>query len=337
MSMRAAFSALRAILVGALLVTGTAPAGAARPFRIYMVLWRGETQAEAGFRDYLAEHRLPVEYIVRNVQCDAGRLPELVGEIKATRPDLVYSWGSTVTLGIAGALGEVDPARHVTDIPIVFTTVTDPLAINLVSDPQHPARNLTGTSHMAPIAAQMKGIAAYSPLRRLGNIYNPAEVNSVVYARQLEAYAREHRIELVNMTIPLDAHGRPDPSRIGEVIGRIAAAKVDFLYLGPDSFIGSQAALVTETAVRAGLKVFAATEEPLRNGRALFGLVSPYYVLGRLTASKALQILEQGKSPQDIPVEGLSRFSYVVNIAVARRLNAFPPLSVVRYADVLVE
>lgn len=310
---------------------------AAHPYRIFMVLWRGETQSEVGFRDYLAEHNVPVTYTVRNVNQDPGKLAAIREEIRETKPDLVYTWGSTVTVGIAGVLDDTDPKNHVGDIPVLFTTVTDPVGADLVQSFAHPGRNVTGTSHMAPLDAQMKGMASYGPFHRIANIYNPAELNSASLALSVNKYCHDHGIEVVNAPIPLDAQGKPMASAIPDVIAQVATKNVDYIYLGPDSFIGSQAALFTDTAIKYHLKVFATTEQPLHNGHALFGLISPYYSLGRLTGSKARQILVDHKPASEVPVEVLGRFAYVVNMAVARQLGSYPPIFVIRFAEVLTQ
>ncbi|WP_395459511.1 hypothetical protein ACHMW5_26995 [Azospirillum melinis] len=97
------------------------PLAAAVPaFRITMVLGRGESDNEHGFKDYLARHGLKVDYIIRDTGGDPARLPAIVEEIKDTRPDLVYSFGTPQTRGIVGPFDDADPRRHVTDIPVVF-------------------------------------------------------------------------------------------------------------------------------------------------------------------------------------------------------------------------
>ncbi|MBX9635481.1 MAG: ABC transporter substrate-binding protein [Magnetospirillum sp.] len=320
-----------------LLVIAPAAADEIRRPTVFMVLWRGETAIEAGFRDYLAEHHVDVNYVVRSVDRQMARLPGIIDEIKQAKPDLVYTWGTSLTLGVVGPVGAPDPERYVTDRPTVFTFVADPVNAGIVASLRNPGRNVTGTSHVAPLPAQLKAMEAFRPFHRLGHIYNPAEVNSQVNARQLEAAAAAQGIALVSRPVPLDDAGLPRADALPDLIAQIAASQVDYLYVGPDTFIGSQARAFTAAALAHRLKVFSATEVPMRDGRALVGLVSSYYNIGRFTAFKARQILVGGRAAADIPVETLSRFSYVVNMKVARELGIFPPMQVLRYAELLVE
>ena len=72
---------------------------AARPYRIYAITFRGMTDVERGFQDYFSSRRIPVQITWRDLNRDASRMPGFLEEIKRTKPDLVYTWGTSVTLG----------------------------------------------------------------------------------------------------------------------------------------------------------------------------------------------------------------------------------------------
>jgi len=323
-----------AILIGCL--SASTAFAQDRPFKIFIVLWRGETPVEKGFRDHLAENGIRAEYIVRNVDQQAERLRDVVAEIQQEKPDLVYSWGTSVTLGLAGTYDDADPTRHVTDRPVLFTMVADPVGARIVPSFDNPGRNVTGTSHVVPLDVQFKAMAAYKPFKRIGHVYNPLERNSVVTAEQLKALAEKEKFELIIRALPV-VDNKPVAEAIPDVLAQLAEIGVDYVYLGPDSFIGVHRDLFNETAIRLRLPVFASTELALRESRALMGLVSGYYNLGRFTAHKAMQILLERKTAAEIPVETLKRFSYVINIGVARELEFFPPIPVLQYAEVIGE
>ncbi|MDO8303495.1 MAG: hypothetical protein Q7T18_09655, partial [Sedimentisphaerales bacterium] len=60
-------------------------------FRIFMILFRGETEAEKGFSDYLAGRGIAVELIVRDVAQDLKKIPALIEEARALQVDLIYT------------------------------------------------------------------------------------------------------------------------------------------------------------------------------------------------------------------------------------------------------
>lgn len=306
-----------------------------RPPRIYMILFRGETEVEKGFRDYFAVHNIPVELVVRNVALDVGKVPQLIAEARAMRADLIYTWGTPVTLAVAGRDGAVDPARHVTDIPVVFTMVASPQGSGLVKSLASSGRNITGASHVVPAAQQLSAIRAYRRFERIAIIYNPAEPNSVLNVNELRVAAAEARLQLLEHPVPLDPKGQPLASSLPAMVRELAAQKAQLLYIGPDSFLAANREALTEAALAQRLPTFSATEIPLRKGKALFGLVSGYENVGRLTAHKAALILKERIKPAAIPIETLARFSYLVNMSVATQLDLYPPLRVINYAELM--
>jgi putative ABC transport system substrate-binding protein len=103
----------------------------------------------------------------------------------------------------------------------------------------------------------------------------------------------------------------------------------------PDSFLSTQArGLVVPAALAQGLPAFASTEQLMSAG-ALLGLVSRYYNVGQFAAFKAEQILAGKACAARIPVETLTRFSLQINLNVARRLGALPPLEMFNYAELM--
>lgn len=292
--------------------------------RVYMILFRGETDVEAGFHQWFKEKRLHAEFTVRSVDMDAQRVPALLEEARAWRADLIYTWGTPVTMAVA--------AREF-DIPIVFTMVSAPIAAGLVQSLASSRRNLTGVSHVVPARQQMSAILSYRRVNRIGAIFNPNEVNARVAMREMRAEAERVGAEFAAHPVPLDAAGQPRADAIPGMLTAFAENKAQLIYIGPDSFIASQRILVTETALALGLPVFSAAEVALRDGSALFGLVAGYTNVGRLTAHKAAQILYHRVKPAALPIETPGTYSYLVNMDVARQLGMMPPARVLQFAE----
>ena len=75
-----------------------------KSYKVMMILFRGTTQAETGFMDHL-RGRLPVEFLVRDVAGVRGKAREFVEEARRERVDLIYTFGTSVTLDVVGATG----------------------------------------------------------------------------------------------------------------------------------------------------------------------------------------------------------------------------------------
>ena len=180
---------LAAIALVAVLVTGDREAAAqtaSRPLRIYAITFRGMTDVERGFQDYFAARRIPVQITFRDLNRDMSRMPAFIDEIRRTRPDLVYTWGTSVTLGVVGAYDAIDPSQQITDIPVVFTLVAAPVLAKIVPDLKSSRRNVTGVYHVAPTEAQIRAMASYRPIKSIGILYTPTEQNSVVVVDEVQ-------------------------------------------------------------------------------------------------------------------------------------------------------
>lgn len=337
---RAASCRLAAAMIVALAgaAAAQAPAGARTqedPFHVFLVVWRGETDVEHGFRAHMRERGIPVRYTLRNLEQDRSRVPAIVAEIRTAQPDLVHTFGTSTTLGILGARDAADPTAHVQGIPGVFSIVAYPIEANIVESFESTGRPVTGTAFLPPVSKQLDALLQYRSVERLGVVYNSLERNSLINVEELREETAERGIELLEAPVPLDADGRADAGRLTEVVDGLADDGAEFLYMGPDSFVTRNDVRVTEAAVARGIPVFAGTEASFAGSRAMLGFVSPYYLVGKLAGAQAERILVGGEDPEDIPVMPLARFSLVIRMSVALELEIYPPLGLLRVAQVV--
>ena len=270
-----------------------------KSYKVMMILFRGTTQAETGFMDHL-RGRLPVEFLVRDV---------------------------------AGAVGKVDPAVHVTNIPVVFNIVADPVGAGLAPAFAATGRNLTGVSHLVPMADQLRVMQRFGQVTKLGVIYNVSEPNSRLAVAQLRGLAAQFKLQLLEAAVI--SGPKPDAAEVAEAMQPLIAARPGFIYLPSDSSLIERAATIVELARSAGIPIISATEGPIRQDGALMGLVTNYANAGAFAGYKAEQILRGKEAVRSIPVETLQRFTLVVNMTTAVQLGVYPPLDLIKIAELL--
>jgi len=194
--------------------------------------------------------------------------------------------------------------------------------------------NLTGTFNRVPEAVNIETIRAYLPgFRRLGLVYNGNEENSVLKQAEMAALAGEMGFDLTAVALPLGADGKPRVEDIGPAMADLRAAGVDFLYLGSSSFLDANRDAFTGAAVANGIPVLSPYERLVRESQALISVAARYYDVGRLAGAQAERILAGGVRPGDLPVARMSDFAFVINMAVARKLDLFPPLELLQIAE----
>ena len=308
----------------------------AEPYKIYMAVWRGCEDACKGFQDYFREEDIEIDFIIRDAKRNKAMLPIFVREAKELGVDLVVTWGTSVTLGMVGTLDENDPAQHVTDIPVVFMIVADPVGARIIETFESSGRtNITGTRNRVPEEVQMHAIRTYRYFRRLGIIYNKKELNSVLNLKHIRKLARKMRFELFERSIDLDDGGKLIVESIPRKIEELKNRKVDFIYVGSSSFLMRHRDYLTNSAIEKGIPIVSAYEAMASKSNALLAVASRYYSVGKLAGFQAKKILIDKMAPIDLPILSLSRYSYVINMETARKLRLYPPIKVLRYAEIV--
>ncbi len=303
------------------------------PFVIYAVVWRGKTEVEQGFQEYLNQRGIPYKMIIRNLNLDRANAPPLVEEIKQLKPDLVYTWGTGTTLSIFGSIDNETPGQFVNDIPGLFVLVAYPQSARIIRDFKNTGRNLTGVSFLASIESQLNSILAYQEISKLAVIYDSTSSNSRINVNLLKEAVTKFNLELLVMPVPLNQDGKPDPTTLPDLVRKAKADGADMLYMGPDSFITRHGDSYTTAAIEADLPTFASTQGPLKGSKAMFGLVTDYHTLGKLAAVQAEKILVKEISPHNLPVAQLNRFKLWINIDIVREVMVYPPMDMISIAD----
>ena len=306
-------------------------------FTIYMVFWKGCEEACEGFKAYLAETGIDAKLVIRDANRDKTKFPGFVEEARALEVDLITTWGTSVTHGIAGTLSDQGDSRFINDIPLVFMGVADPVGSKIIVSHEKTGRNnVTGTFNRVPEAVNINTIRSYFPaFKRLGLLYNTNENNSVVKMKEIAGLAKPMNFELVALELELGANGKPKTESIVTRMAELEAANVDFIYLGSSSFLDVNRDIFTQSAVDHGIPVLSPYERLVRDSHALMSIAARYQDVGALAARQAESILIGQKKPGDLPVLSVDQYAYVVNMTTARELNMFPSIEILQIADIV--
>ena len=312
-------------------------AQAKKEFTIYMVLWRGCEEACRGFKEYMAEIGIDAELVVRDANGDKSKLAGYVEEARMLDVDLVVTWGTSATRGVAGTLSDQGDPRFIDDIPLVFMVVADPVGSDIILSYEKSGReNVTGTRNRVPEAVNINSIRAYFPaFKRLGLLYNTNEHNSVIKMIEIASLAKQMNFELIALELELGVDGKPKIESIVERIAELEVAKVDFIYLGSSSFLDVNRDIFTLSAVDHGIPVLSPYERLVQDSHALMSIAARYQDVGALAGRQAKSILVERKKPGDLPVLSVDRYAYVVNMRVAKELNMFPSVEILQIAEIV--
>ncbi len=304
--------------------TATPPSAPTTPHRLGVFVWHDSPNDLAtldGLRAGLAAAALPHELLLRQANGDEILASRQLAELRAAGCALVFALGTQ-----AARLAR----REITDRPVVFAAVTNPVAAGLVPTWLGTEGNLCGASNwIEPRTVLAVFRLAVPNLRRLGmlrsekdDLVSRAELAAM---RHLLAQPGAPAIELFDATIP---HSDQVEPAVRELLARGA----DAIWVPIDLPVYQN--LDTIRLVLGERKVPIVTTAAAALGRgALVGAVPDYVLHGRRTAGLALRILRDGTPTRELPVDRMSGCLVTVDLDAARRLDLELPLSLLVLAD----
>ena len=264
------------------------------------------TEAKDGFMDELKESGLDIEFEVMNGQGDQSNLQSMSEQL-SNNTDLMLA----IATPSAQSLATVEQEK-----PILFTAVTDAEDAGLVDTNEVPGRNLTGTSDMVPIDEQIALLLSIVPdADTIGIIYSSSEPNS-----QIQANLAIEALEAAGINVEVSTVSSTND--VQQIMTSLAP-KIDGLYIPTDNTIASTIATVGEVAEEYNLPVVGGDSNQVDGGAlATYGI--SYEELGRQTARMAIEILQKGLSPAELPVEFSDNLELAVNEDMADAIGIDP-------------
>ena len=133
---------------------------------------------------FVEGENLTIEF--QNAQGDTGNCDLMAKTMVTNKVDLLAG------IATPAVMSEYSAAKN-SNIPIVFTAVSDPVSAGLVKSIEEPGTNCTGTSDVLPLEAQVKMIRAFLPdATKIGVVYTTSEPNSVSQLERLQTIAADN-------------------------------------------------------------------------------------------------------------------------------------------------
>ena len=271
--------------------------------------------ATEGFKEAFANAGVDVEFTEQNANGEQATALTIAQQFAGQNLDLILANATPAAQAMA---------QNVTDTPILFTSVTDPVEAELVNDWDAPGANVTGTSDKTPLKDQFDLIEQLSPeTKTIGIVYASGEVNSQIQVKDAEAEAKERGWTVETQTV----------TSVGEIPQAAETLSgVDVFYVPTDNMVVSGISSLVQVAEQHQIPVIGAEAGTVEGGAAAtIGI--DYKELGRQTGEMALRILRDGEDPAEMPVETATEFSYVVNEDAAKAQGVEIPEEILQQAE----
>ena len=272
-----------------------------------------------GFKDELAKQGFVegenVKYLDKNPEGDMSLAATIAQQFVSQGVDLILSIATPTSQACVAATKD-------THIPVVFGSVTDPVAAGLITSWDHPGGNVTGVSDWLEIPTQIQMALNIMPIKKIGVVYNAGETNSVTQVDQLKAAAPALGISsVVEATVATSADVMTSAQSL---VGR-----VDAIWVGTDNTVVSGFEALVKVCEDNHIPLFASDTASVERG-AVAALGLDYYQVGVKCGDIAAKILN-GENPANIPAEkmNLADLQLYVNPSAAQRMGITIPQSVI--------
>ncbi len=261
---------------------------------------------------------------VRGAEGQADRLPALVAELLAAKPDIIVAVGPQPARAAKNATST---------IPIVFVAVADPIALGLVTNLARPDENVTGLTTLVPggfmgkmLGLLKEAVPTASRIAVLWSSKNPLHVALIPKELLPSAEALDVRLQMWDVT---------EPSGIAPAVDAAARGQAQALLVLGDPMFHRPFGRVPDLALRARLPSLYLDRDVVLVGGGLLSFGPDWDVMFRRAAVYVDRILK-GTKPSDLPIEQPTKFDLVVNLKTAKALGITIPQSVLLRADEVI-
>ena len=305
--------ALSFALAGMLMLAGcgskessgeTGKGGAEKEFKIGITQFAPHPSLDAateGFKKALKDKGIKATFDEQNAQADMNNTQTIANNFVGDKVDLIF----------ANATPSATAALNATkEIPIIFTSVTDPVGAGLVKAFDKPGKNITGTTDNHPDATKktINFITEEVKAKKVGVIYNSGEQNSVVQIKEVKKLAEEKGAKLVEVSVSTTAEVKQAAESL---VGR-----VDAIYIPTDNTVVTALDSVISIANSKKIPLFVGELDSMKKGAVAASGFS-YFDLGYQSGLMAAEILSGKKKPSEIPVQLPSSLKLVINKSAA--------------------
>jgi ABC-type uncharacterized transport system substrate-binding protein len=292
--------------------------------RIGYLASAGSAPAEAfvqGLRDlgYIEGKNVAFEF--RASEGKSERFPEFAAELVRQRADVI----------VAGGAAAIAAAKNVTStIPIVMSSVNDPIALGFVVSLAHPGGNITGISNLSP---ELSGKRLELLKEVVPKVYRVAVLTTGSQAmrtsiKETEVAAKALRLQLQLLEVK-------GPGELESLFDAAKRHRADALVQIQSGSLSVHRQRIIDLAAKIRLPA-------LHNSRAdaeAGGLMS--YGIDRADTNRRVAAIVdkilKGRKPSDIPVEQPAKFEFIINLKAAKQIGLTIPPNVLARADKVIK
>lgn len=207
-------------------------------------------------------------------------------------------------------------AGETSEIPIVFSAVTDPIEAGLISNPVNPDKNVTGVSDAVSAEKILDTALEITPnIGTLGILYTSSEANSQSVVDEMKYFCEQQRIKVEEVSITASNEIQ---QAVTDLIGNC-----DALFTPIDNTVAASMPTVVDAANKAKMPYYVGADSMVADGALATDGVN-YSELGVETGKMAAKVLN-GTKIAELPVLTMEETTYYYNPDTAKTIGVKIP------------
>lgn len=252
---------------------------------------------------------------------DFTRLPAQATDLVSRKVDVIVVSGTPAVAAVK---------RATSTIPVVMTTVGDPVASGFVTSLARPGGNITGLSLAnTDVWAKWYELArSVSPGSQIGVLAHPQQQTAQWYVRNIQSLAQK-----LGTSAPVAYASTAN--EIEGAFASLARERVTTVIVLPNGLFSANAEPIDRLAVRHHMATIATTAAFAESG-ALLSYGQNYGAFSRKAATYVDKIFK-GARPGELPIEQPLIIELIINLVTARQLGLTIPKELLVRADKVIE
>jgi ABC-type uncharacterized transport system substrate-binding protein len=255
----------------------------------------------------------------RSAQGDIATLNSICDEMDGEDTDLVIA---LTTTALQAALRKID------NKPLLFGLVLDPVAAGAGKSDTDHRPHVTGVYLAFPYVEVARTIRELLPdAMRVGTLFTPGELNSVVARQRFESALKTERLALESK--PVNA-----PAEVSDAALALCQSKIDVFCQISDGISNATFPAISRACESSKTLLFSFASSQIKVG-AILSVGSDYHDNGRELGILTAEVI-RGKDPTTMPFRPSKHVRRAVNLENARRYSFLVPDRWLKKADVVV-
>lgn len=257
----------------------------------------------------------------RSAEGHVDRLPGLAADLAKSGVDVI----------VGGDTPAVRAAKQATStIPIVMSTVGDPVASGFIASLARPGGNVTGLSLANTTISEkwLEMATLVAPRSQVGVLANPDQPTAEMHLKSIQSAAQKlgRKVAVAHAARAQD---------MDSALASLVSQQVTTVIVLPSGLYSSLATLIAQAALKHRIAAIATEREFAERG-GLLAYGQSYAAFNRRAATYVDKILK-GAKPGELPVEQPTLLELTINTATARQLGLTIPKELLLRADRVID